>query len=74
MGKVILETVAGKNKEGNSIVVKRIADNLVNRGAQGILLGCTEIPLIFPKEYGVLVFDTLEILATAVLKKYYMLK
>lgn len=74
LGKVILETIAGKNIEGNSIIVIRISDNLVRAGAQGILEGCTEIPLIFPKQYPIPVFDTLEILAMAVLRKYYLLK
>lgn len=74
LGKVILDTIGGKNKDENSVTVKRISDNLVGKGAQGILEGCTEIPLIFPEKYPVPVFNTLEILAMAVLKKYYMLK
>ena len=74
LGKMILETIAGKNLKQNSVKVKKIADKLVIRGAEGILEGCTEIPLIFPEKYSVPVFNTLEILAMAVLKKYYLLK
>lgn len=74
MGKIILDTIAGKNKEKNSHVIQDIARNLLDRGAEGILESCTEIPLIFPKQRLVPVFDTLEILASAVLKKYYLLK
>lgn len=74
LGKMILETIAGKNLKQNSVKVKKIADKLVSRGAEGILEGCTEIPLIFPENYSVPVFNTLEILAMAVLRKYFLLK
>ena len=44
----------------------RIIDELVARGAQGIIFGCTEIPLLLdPKEIGVPVFDTTRIHADA---------
>lgn len=72
LGKIIKETVAGKNQEKNAILVQQIAKKLLDRGAQGILEGCTEIPLIFPKQHLISVFDTLEILAKAVLKRYYL--
>jgi aspartate racemase len=36
----------------------RIIDNLVKRGAQGIILGCTEIPLLLKqKDVSVPMFD-----------------
>ncbi len=71
LGKIIIDTVAGKKYELNSVLIQHIAKRLLNRGAQGIIEGFTEIPLIFPKTHLVQVFDTLEILALAVLKKYY---
>lgn len=74
LGRIILNTIAGKNIEVNKILVQKIARRLLKRGAEGILESCTEIPLIFPRQHLVLVFDTLEILALAVLKKYYLLK
>lgn len=46
-----------------------IANSLQNRGAQGIILGCTELPLIFPKDFDLPVFDSVEILAKALLHK-----
>lgn len=74
MGKIILDTIAGINMEKNSHIIQDIARNLLDRGVEGILESCTEIPLIFPKQRLVRVFDTLEILSEAVLKKYYLLK
>jgi aspartate racemase len=72
LGKIIKETIAGKNQEQNAVLVQQIAKKLLDRGAQGILEGCTEIPLIFPRQHLIPVFDTLEILAKAVLKRYYL--
>jgi len=74
LGKIILDTVAGKNLEENRIQVQKIARKLLEQGAEGIIEACTEIPIIFPKQHLVPVFDTLEILAQAVLKKYYLLE
>lgn len=71
LGPIILDTIAGKNFEQNGILVQEIARRLLDRGAEAIVESCTEIPLIFPKQHLVPVFDTLEILALAVLKRYY---
>lgn len=38
---------------------KKIIENLVSQGAQGIILGCTEIPLLVDqKDYSISLFDT----------------
>ena len=74
LGNIILETIAGKNIERNTIQVQKIARRLLERKAEGIIEACTEIPLIFPQQHLVTVFDTLEILTSAVLSKYYLLK
>ena len=58
-----------KKIEDNKILIQQIAKRLLRLGAEGIIESCTEIPLIFPKQHLVPVFDTLEILAEAVLKK-----
>lgn len=45
----------------------RIMQQLTNMGAQGIVLGCTEIPLLIKQEHTVLpLFDTLKIHAEAI--------
>lgn len=48
-----------------------VANSLKRRGAEGIILGCTELPLVFPKKYSLPVYNSVEILAMALLQKYY---
>lgn len=67
--KIITEIVAGDYSNSQKII--EIADNLKSHGAEGIILGCTELPLVFPKKYSLPVFDSLEILADKLLKNYY---
>lgn len=46
--------------------IQAIADRLIRRGAQGVVAGCTEIPLVLqPGDLEVPVFDTLLLLARA---------
>jgi len=71
LGRIIKETVAGKKNGENTLALEKIAKNLVLRGAEAIVLGCTELPLLFPKKFQAPVLDTLEILAKACLEKYY---
>ncbi len=53
------ELCLGQTKESSRTEYIRIIDNLVSRGAQGIILGCTEIPLLVKqKDVGVPIFDT----------------
>lgn len=37
----------------------------------GIVLGCTELPLVFPSNYDLPVYNSLSILANTILKQYY---
>jgi len=71
LGRIIKDTVAGKKNEKGALVLENIAKNLALRGAEAIILGCTELPLLFPGKFQVPVLDTLEILAKACLEKYY---
>lgn len=48
-----------------------VANSFKKRGAQGIILGCTELPLLFPSKYILPVYNSVEILAMALLRKYY---
>lgn len=67
--KIIRNVIAGLASNKDKIIISSIANNLVKRGAQGIILGCSELPLIFPKKQNFPVFNSLEILAMALLKK-----
>ena len=53
------ELVLGKIREQSREIYRRVIQKLIGEGAQGIILGCTEIPLIVnPVEFEVPVFDT----------------
>jgi aspartate racemase len=46
--------------------MREISGRLIQRGAQGVIAGCTEIPLVLrPGDLRVPVFDTLLLLARA---------
>lgn len=68
---VIKNILRGKILNSDREKLVRIADSLRKNGAQGIILGCTELPLIFPKKFNIPVFDSIEILARALTKKAY---
>lgn len=68
---VIRNVLAGKTTSIDKKKLVLVAENLILNGSQGIILGCTELPLIFPKNFPAPVFDSIEILARALLKRYY---
>lgn len=71
MEKIIRNVVAGKLLKKDKDSLSKIAGSMYKRGAQGIILGCTEIPQIFPKNYKKKVFNSVEILSYALLRDYY---
>ena len=70
LGKIVEKIVVGQVKDADKELVK-IADNLIEKGAEAVILGCTELPLVFPKRYQAPVLDSVEILARSLLKRYY---
>lgn len=68
---IIRNVLAGKLVKQDAGKLIEIADALKRRGAEGIILGCTELPLIFPKSYQLPVYNSVEILAMALLQKHY---
>jgi len=51
----------------------RITERYVEKkNIGGIILGCTELPLVFPTNYRLPVFSSLSILAESLLKQYYI--
>jgi aspartate racemase len=53
------ELVLGRIEEESREVFRRVIMELVDSGAEGVILGCTEIPMIVdPKEVQVQIFDT----------------
>jgi aspartate racemase len=56
----------GRDRAAIGAEVRDIGGRLIQNGAQGVVAGCTEIPLVLkPGELGVPVFDTLLLLARA---------
>ena len=59
------ELVHGIFKDSSRAIYQQIIKNLENRGAEGVILGCTEIPLLISdKDVNILTFDTTTIHAT----------
>ena len=69
---IIRKVIAGKVQKSDKLKLVEVANSLKEKGAQGIILGCTELPLIFPKRFDIPVFDSLEILARVLLKRHYL--
>lgn len=69
--KVIRNVLAGKKIKKDKQKLILIAESLQKRGAGGIILGCTELPLIFPKNFNLPIFDSIDILARGLLQKAY---
>lgn len=67
----IRNIIRGKisNKDSQNLI--RLANKLKKQGAEGIILGCTELPLVFPRKYSLPVYNCVEILAQSLLRDYY---
>jgi aspartate racemase len=63
------ELVAGQVRDESREGFVAIIDKLAARGAEGVILGCTEIPLLVSEEdAGIRLFDTTVIHAEAALR------
>lgn len=70
-GNIVTNVLEEKTTSEDQRVLLKVANSLKRKGARGIILGCTELPLVFPKKYSLPVYNCVEILAMALLKKYY---
>lgn len=62
--RIILNILSGKKEEEDKKRMKSIAEKLRTKGAQAVVLACTDLPIIFSQEDTDLrVFDTVAILA-----------
>ncbi len=53
------ELVLGEIKDESRKIYQQIIENLAQKGAKGVILGCTEIPLLIKqKDVSIAVFDT----------------
>jgi aspartate racemase len=60
---IILNTMAGLTEKTDKVKLREIVENLKSRGAESVILACTELPLIAEFDYGIEVVDPTEILA-----------
>ncbi|MGD9106970.1 MAG: amino acid racemase [Desulfobacterales bacterium] len=66
----IKATQAGDRREKIRIELLNVANSLIKKGAEGIIAGCTEVPLtIGPEDMQVPFFDPLRILARAAIRE-----
>lgn len=71
---VIRKVISGTNTIADSNKLAKIASSLKQKGAQAIILGCTELPLAFPKKFKLPTFDSIEVLSRALLKQFFVRK
>jgi aspartate racemase len=69
--RIIRHVLSGRVEASDAAELAALADGLLAQGAQGVVLGCTELPLVFPHGYRVPVYDSLAILSSALLECYY---
>ncbi|WHY77276.1 amino acid racemase [Neobacillus sp. WH10] len=71
MQKVVMEgiyAIKGSDIEKGRLYLSRVADKLIERGAEAIIAGCTEIPLVLKSSQDICIIDPTEILAKSAIK------
>ena len=68
---IIRNVLRGRVISEDKKTLRDIALSLKSRSAEGIILGCTELPLVFPKEFGLPVFDSIEILSRSLIGQHF---
>ena len=64
--KIIMNILSGKKLNSDKEILKSIINKLKQKGAEAIVLGCTDLPLLISqKDVNIKLFDSLEILAKA---------
>ncbi|MCF7906240.1 amino acid racemase [Candidatus Gracilibacteria bacterium] len=61
---IIKNIMSGRHEKSDKEFLEQKAKDFVSQGAEAIILGCTELPIIFPKKE-FLCFDSTQILAEA---------
>lgn len=72
LGRIIGDLVSNRKVSKNRILLEKIAKKLKQKGAEVIVLGCTELPLAFPKKFDLPVIDTIEVMANSMLERCYI--
>lgn len=70
--KIIREVISGEITEKQSHYLAKVTRKFVEQNyLDGVILGCTELPLVFPKNIFSNVIDSMDVLASNLLTKYY---
>lgn len=69
---IIRGVIEGENRDMLMHKLVRLAERYVAiNSINAVVLGCTELPLVFPTNYRIPVYSSLSILAESILKRYY---
>lgn len=65
--KIIIRVESGRRSESDRVTVTRIVNDLRKEvGIEGVIAGCTEIPLLIrPSDIPIPLFDTIDVLASS---------
>lgn len=67
---LIMDVLQGKINQSNKDILLELIKNLKNKNAEGVILGCTEFPLVVKQEdCDILLIDTTAILAEACVRE-----
>lgn len=70
INKIILKILTGFKELEDREYLKTVTRKLKGKGAEAVILGCTELPLLIPQRgFNIEVLDTLQILAEITVKK-----
>lgn len=62
---VILSVIAGQAGSSQRSILRACIECLAKKGAEAVVLGCTELPLLLPMQTPIPLYDSLEVLADA---------
>lgn len=73
LGLIIQGVLEGKDKQFLQSELITIVNRCIHTHPyiDGIILGCTELPLVFPSHFHIPVYNSLSLLADSLLKQYY---
>ncbi|HLC68099.1 MAG TPA: amino acid racemase [archaeon] len=67
---IIMRILSGRKNINDKKQLQNFIGELAGKGAEGVILGCTELPLLISQnDSEITVFDTIQILAEATVKK-----
>ena len=69
LGQIIYNLVIGSYTNKDKQALDEIAENLVKKGAESIILACTDLQLLAPQHTKVKIFDTMQILVDATVQE-----